>query len=102
MNYFESLKQSLDEAVAYKNGDKTKAKRRSVKAADIPAYQSGDIVRVRAQLQLSQHGLATVLGVSSRTVEAWEAGRNVPNMTACRLLYLLEQDNSLIERLTMR
>lgn len=102
MDYFESLKQSLEEAVAYKSGDISKATRRKVQTVPIPAYQSGDVVRVRAQLKLTQHGLADVLGVSSRTVEAWEAGRNLPNTTACHLLYLIEQDHNLLDRLVIR
>lgn len=102
MDYFESLKQSLEEAVAFQKGDTTKAKKRTVTAADIPAYGPQDIARVRTQLNLSQHGLANVLGVSTRTVEAWETGRNTPSNTARHLLFLIEQDNKLIDRLTIQ
>ena len=32
------------------------------------------------------------MGVSVKTVEAWEAGRNHPEGAACRLLALTKQD----------
>ena len=32
------------------------------------------------------------MGVSAKTVEAWEAGRNQPSGTACRLLAITKKD----------
>ena len=32
------------------------------------------------------------MGVSVKTVEAWEAGRKHPDGAACRLLYLTQKD----------
>jgi putative transcriptional regulator len=71
MDYFNELVQSLEKANAYKNGDASKARRRTVVALTAPVYQAQDIARLRLKLQLSQRGLASVLGVSGRTVEAW-------------------------------
>ena len=65
----------------------------------IPAYQAEDITRIRKTLRISQRRLALALGVSTRTVEAWEAGRNQPSGTARRLLYLLDGDHALLQRL---
>ncbi len=100
-NYFEELKASLEDAVAYKKGDRTRC-RATVREMPVPEYQATDIARTRQALNLSQRGFATVLGVSPRTVEAWEAGKNSPSGTARRLLYLLDCDNSLVERLAIR
>jgi putative transcriptional regulator len=99
-NYYDELKQSLEEAVAFKKGDRRKA-RVSVCELPIPEYKSSDVVRLRSKLRLSQRSLAIVLGVSPRTVEAWEIGRNKPSGSARNLLYLIELDNSLVERLVM-
>ena len=74
-NFYEDLKESLEQAVAFKNGDKRKA-RVSVYEISTPEYKSDDVARVRSDLRLSQRGFAVALGVSPRTVEAWEAGRN--------------------------
>ena len=101
MQYFEELKASLEEAVAYKKGDKSRC-RTVVAPKALPAYTAADVTRTRTALNLSQKGLALALGVSPRTVEAWEAGKNVPSGAAQRLLYLLEQDHSLIDRLVIQ
>ncbi len=100
-NYFEELKTSLEEAVDYKRGDRRKA-RVSVRTVSMPEYKAEEIARLRTQLRLSQRALGAALGVSTRTVEAWEAGRNIPNGTARHLLYLMEKDNTLVDRLIIR
>ena len=94
-NYYEQLKQSLEDAIAFKKGDKRRA-RVSYREIAVPEYMPSDVLRVRSVLDLSQRGLASALGVSTRTVEAWEAGRNAPCGTARHLLYLFEQDNTLV------
>ena len=100
-NYYEQLKQGLEDAVAYKKGDKKRA-RVSIREIHVPEYKAADVARVRATLRLSQRGLAFALGVSARTVEAWEAGRNVPSGSARHLLYLFEKDDSLVGQFVER
>jgi len=43
-----------------------------------------------------------VLGVSPRTVESWEIGRNVPNGSARNLLYLIDNNDRLVDQLVTR
>jgi putative transcriptional regulator len=100
-NYFKRLNESLEQAVAFKNGDKSKAKVSAYKIS-MPEYKAADVVRVRSGLRLSQKGLALALGVSPRTVEAWEIGRNEPNGAARHLLYLIEQNTELVDQLVIR
>lgn len=97
-NFFEELKQSLEEAVAFKKGERSRC-RVSVAEVPVPEYQSSDVSRIRAGLNLSQRALALALGVSVRTVEAWEAGKNPPSGPAAHLLYLLKQEPDLVKRL---
>ncbi len=94
-NLHDELTASLQEALAYKRGDKSKG-RVVVREIPTPEYTGMEVRRIRTQLHLSQNGLATALGVSKRTVEAWETGKNTPSN---KLLYLIEHDNSLITRL---
>lgn len=101
MNYFDELKTSLEEAVAHRQGDHTRC-RVQVRELPIPAYTAEGVARVRKELNLSQRGLAIALGVSSRTVEAWEAGKNEPSGIARRLLYLFECDHGLVDKLALR
>ena len=96
-DYFGRLKESLEQAIAFNEGNKSKA-RVSVREINIPVYKAADVARLRSALSLSQRGLACALGVSARTVEAWEAGRNTPCGSARHLLYLFEQDSTLIRQ----
>ena len=100
-NVYEGIMDGLREAVAYKQGDRSRCKV-SVRSIPVPEYKAEDVARTRQELNLSQRALANVLGVSTRTVEAWEAGRNVPSGAARHLLYLLDGDHSLVQRLIAR
>ncbi len=97
-NFGEKLIQSLQEAVAYKLGDKTKGRSR-VYEIPTPSYDGKDVLRIRKRLNISQAGFALALGVSKRTVEAWEAGKSSPSNASNKLLYLVEKDESIINRL---
>ena len=79
--YFAELLSSLEDAVAFAQGDASRA--RVIEVSDpVPEYSAADVVRTRRTLNLSQRAFASVLGVSPRTVEAWESGRNVPSGAA--------------------
>ena len=102
-SYAESLKAGLEDAVAFINGDTSRARVVEVDTDDpVPEYKAADVARTRQALNLSQRALARALGVSSRTVEAWEAGRNVPSGAARHLLFLLDGDHSLVQRLVTK
>ena len=47
------------------------------------------------EAMMTQHVFADFLGVSVKTVEAWERGRNHPTGPACRLIKILEEDEKL-------
>lgn len=99
--YFDALMESLEEAVAFAQGDTSRA--RAVEVEDpVPAYEAKDVARARMELNLSQKALADVLGVSVGTVESWESGRNAPSGAARHLLFLLDGDHSLVQRLIAR
>ena len=95
-NYGEALAASLEQVI-----EKTRV-RVAVRELPIPEYDAHTVAIVRKKLNLSQRGLASALGVSTRTVESWENGRNVPNGSARNLLYLLEKDESLLEHLVIK
>ncbi|NMA38364.1 MAG: helix-turn-helix domain-containing protein [Papillibacter sp.] len=95
---YEGIIQGLEEAIEYKKGNRSKG-RVSVREIPVFDYMPSDITRIRLKLNLSQRNMAKVLGVSPRTVEAWEAGRNRISGTAKNLLYLIDSDNSLVNKL---
>ena len=101
--YFDELMTSLEDAAAFAQGDTSRARVVEVDTDDpVPEYKADDVARTRQALNLSQRALARALGVSSRTVEAWEAGRNVPSGAARHLLFLLDGDHSLVQRLVTK
>ncbi|WP_240843591.1 DNA-binding transcriptional regulator [Acidaminobacter sp. JC074] len=53
---------------------------------------------MRTQLSLTQIAFASLLGVSAKTVEAWEKGTNKPNGSARRLMELLNADLDIPEK----
>ena len=91
------LIKSLEQAIAYKNGNKTQGR-----SVYVYLYTPEDITNIRKKYSLTQKGLGEVLDVSTRTVEAWETGVNIPNGPANKLLHLLEtdKDNKIIEMLS--
>jgi len=57
-----------------------------------PALCAADVVRIRAELGVSQAVLAALLGVSTSTVRAWEQGANPLSGMASRFLSELRRD----------
>lgn len=95
---FDLLTESLQQALDYKRGDR-KAARSVVRVIKVPEYKAADVVAIRRKLHLTQRGLANVVGVSPRTVEAWETGANVPSGSARHMLYLLGKDERVMAML---
>jgi len=104
-NVYEGIMQGLHEAIAFKKGDVSKARTRvlsTVEPVQVSAYKPADIAKLRKNLNMSQRGLAVAIGVSPRTVESWEAGKSTPSGVANRMLYLIEKDYSLVDKLVVR
>ena len=91
---FNALNESLNQVLDSKKG-KTQNKTISRKAS-LPVINVSDI---RSSLNMTQKAFAALLGVSPRTVEAWECGRSTPTPTAKKLIYLISQDKSVIPTL---
>ena len=50
-----------------------------------------DIAKIRKEMRLSRRAFGEMLGVSPRTVEAWEQGLRKPTKTALKLLECLQK-----------
>lgn len=94
MNVYESIVQGLNEAIEYEKGT-ISARTNTVSVAPLPEIKSNQIKDIRASLNMTQGIFAAVMGVSIKTVEAWEAGTNTPSGTAKRMLSLLQSDPDL-------
>lgn len=94
VDFFSGLMAGLEEAIAYEKGEA--AAETFVRKRSLPDVS---VVAVRGALGMTQRAFAEVLGVSCRTVEAWESGKTTPTPTAKKLIYLIQEDNSLIQKL---
>lgn len=91
MSFFERIKQGLNEAIAYERGE-IEATVSHGCVAPLPSFSAQEIKEIREATGLTQWLFAQYMGVSVKTVEAWEAGRNAPNGTACRMLALTKSN----------
>ncbi len=94
---FDSIMRGLVEVKAHREG-KLKLKTTTIDIAPLPRYDAKKVKALRLELGLSQSVFADVLGVSKKTVEAWESGRNLPSGAACRLLEVIRNDKALLKR----
>ena len=85
---FDDLKQGLEEAIAYEKGT-GKAKKKTYMFKPINEYTGKQIREVRMKTGMSQSVFASYMGVSKKTVEAWEGGRTHPTGPVFRLLDIL-------------
>ena len=91
---FEILSAALDEAILdAKSGTKILySETVSIEIEPLVEYSADTIKDIRKRTGLTQALFAKWIGVSTRTVEAWEAGRNKPSGPSSRLLSLLQQN----------
>ena len=91
MAIFDDIKLGVEPAIAYEKGN-LKAKKTTLTIAPVEVFTAQDIKDIRHQTGLTQVLFARFMGVSVKTVESWEAGRNHPEGAACRLLTLTRND----------
>ena len=92
---YESIMAGLTEAVEDTQNKDKKLRRRVVTIVPVKEYSASEIQAIRKSTGLSQRLFAGYMGVSDKTVEAWEAGKNRPSGAASRLLTMMEMDADL-------
>lgn len=91
MSVFDEIKTGLNQAIEYEKGN-LKANTRTLSVTPLEAFTASEIKDIRKNAGLTQSLFAKYLGVSLKTVEAWESGRNQPNGAACRMLSITKND----------
>lgn len=94
VDFFSGIMDGLQEALAFSKGKA--AAETFVRKSSLPEV---DISVLRVSLSMTQRAFAEILGVSCRTVEAWESGKSTPTPTAKKLMYLIQTDPSLLQKL---
>ncbi|MDR2596143.1 MAG: helix-turn-helix domain-containing protein [Treponema sp.] len=97
MSVYESIMQGLTEAENYQQG-KINARKTKLTIKPVDTFNTSEIKRIRQKTGLSQVMFAGSLGVSPKTVEAWENGRNKPEGASRRLLEVVRDDPGFLRR----
>ena len=63
----------------------------------LPDISAEDIKAIRKKLGFTQAVFAAVIGVSTKTVEAWETGTNQPIGPARRMISLIQFDPEILQ-----
>ena len=93
--FFEEIMASINETREAARKNELKAK---VFVKPVKKYDAESVKKLRLSLNLTQAMFAGMLGVSQKTVEAWESGRNIPMGPASRVLDLLSEDKTVADR----
>lgn len=86
---YDDLKQGLEEAIDYERGT-GEAKVKVYEIKPVKEYSNVEIRAIRMRSGMTQRVFAYYMGVSQKTVEAWESGRTHPTGPVFRLLNQLE------------
>lgn len=93
MSIYDDIKLGLEQAIEYEKGE-LKAKKTTLSILPLDSFTSAEIKKIRNSTGLTQVLFAKYMGVSVKTVEAWESGRNHPDGTARRLLAITRANPS--------
>lgn len=94
IDFFSGIMDGLLETLAYTKGKA--AAETFTRKSSLPTV---NVAGIRMSLGITQKEFAELLGVSCWTVEAWENGRSTPTPTAKKLMSLIQEDHSLIQKL---
>ncbi|MBR4835797.1 MAG: helix-turn-helix domain-containing protein [Clostridia bacterium] len=97
MGVFEDIKLGLDQAIEFEKGN-LKARKTKLTIKPTEVFTAAEIKSIRNSTGLTQVLFAKYIGVSPKTVESWEAGRNHPDGAACRMLALTRFDPKFPEK----
>lgn len=89
---FDDLSEGLKAAIDYEKGAGP-AKKVTYIIAPIDKYSNEEIKSIRKKAGMTQRVFADYMGVSQKTVEAWELGRTHPTGPAYRLLTILKSNH---------
>ena len=92
---YESIMTGLTEAVEDAKAPEKNLKRRVVTIVPVKEYTAKEVQNIRHSTGFSQKLFASYMGVSDKTVEAWESGINHPSGAASRILSMMEMNSDL-------
>lgn len=97
MSVYNEIMTGLNDALEHAEG-KRPLRTHTLAIEPLREYKAEEIRKIRNDLRMTQAFFAGFMGVSPKTVEAWEAGKNMPDGPARRILAMVQADPSLPER----
>lgn len=97
MSEYKEIMQGLGEALEHAQG-KREFRTHTLAVEPVKEYSAAEIKSIRTTLGMAQSVFAVSMGVSKKTVEAWESGRNMPEGPARRILGMIQKDPQLLDR----
>ena len=91
-NVHEDILQGLREAIEYEKGNLPDLRVDVMEYQPLPVFSATDIRSIRNDLQITQTTFSRILGVSKKTVEAWESGHNKPAGSSLRLIQVFQSN----------
>lgn len=88
---FESIKAGLEDAIAYANGDETRA---TIRTIELPAP---NVSAIRRKTGLTQKEFAQWINVKLGTLQQWEQSRRSPNGPTKVLLTIIDQNPNVVQ-----
>lgn len=82
--FFDSIEQGLNEAVAYSKGNNSKAV--------VHKFSPLDVKNIRTSMGMSQTEFASAFGISVSTLRHWERGDRTPQGSALVLLNVVKKE----------
>ena len=95
--FYNELQTSLGQAIEHAEGNPAKARKKTVAIKELATFTAQDIKKLRLEMNLTQKSFAALMGVSVKTIEAWEGGTNQPSGSARRLLEILSNEPHVAE-----
>ena len=92
--FFDEIMSSIDETIEASKKNRLKE---TIIIKPVKKYNAEGVKQIRHSLNMTQALFAGMMGVSQKTVEAWESGRNVPMGPASRVLDLLVENKKNVD-----
>ena len=96
---YDDIVASLNELIEMAEGKETGAIIHKRTVQEVEQFTPGQIKEVRQSAGMTQKTFAACIGVSPKSVEAWEGGRSRPDGAARRLLGLMRDHPNFAENM---
>lgn len=99
MSVYNDIMASLNELLDDAQGKETDVKKHKITVRELPDFSPQEIRQTRIKAGMTQWLFASTIGVSKKSVEAWEGGRCSPDGAARRMIGLLHDNPDLAVQL---